>query len=125
MTQNVTAHELAAQFQRAARDVDDAVGKVVEAAAYAVRADAFERVTRDGEDNDNAAHRYAARQIEATPTGDLEMQVGYDTGDDELTAAIEYGSATIAPGGQLSTALETEAPRFARTVVLAALKRMR
>jgi len=125
VNQNLTADQLAAQFARAAREVDDAVAAVVEAAAYAVRGDAYERVTRDGEDNDNDAHRYAARRIDAVPDGKLAMVVGYDNEIVDLASAIEYGSTTIAPGGQLATALDTEAPRFERTVVLAALKRMR
>lgn len=125
MNQNLTADQLAAQFARSAREVDDAVQAVVEAAAYSVRGDAFERVTRDGEDNDNDAHRFAARQIDAVPDGPLSMVVGYDNQIADLAAAVEYGSATIAPGGQLATALDTEAPIFAKTVVLAALKRMR
>ena len=126
MNQNLTADQLAAQFARSAREVDDAVGAVVEAAAYAVRGDAYERVTRDAEtDGDNDAHRYAARRIDAVPDGQLAMVVGYDNEIVDLASAIEYGSTTIAPGGQLGTALDTEAPRFERTVVLAALKRMR
>ena len=125
MNQNLTADQLAAQFDRAAREVDEAVGAVVQAAAYSVRGDAYERVTRDGEDSDNDAHRFAARQIDAVPDGDLGMVVGYDNEIADLAAAVEYGSATIAPGGQLATALDTETPIFAKTVVLAALKRMR
>ena len=126
MNQNLTADRLAAQFARSAREVDEAVQAVVEAAAYSVRGDAYERVTRDGEtDKANDRHRFAARQIDAVPDGNLAMVVGYDNQIADLAAAVEYGSTTIAPGGQLATALDTEAPIFARTVVLAALKRMR
>jgi len=126
MNQNLTADQLAAQFARSAREVDDAVGAVVQAAAYSVRGDAYERVNRDAEtDGPNDRHRFAARQIDAVPDGDLTMVVGYDNQIADLAAAIEYGSATIAPGGQLATALDTETPIFAKTVVLAALKRMR
>ena len=126
MNQNLTAHELAAQLHRSATEVDEAVGAVVEAAAYRVRGDAFDRVSRSGEsDKASDSHRFAARQIDAEPDGELAMTVGYDNRIADLAAAVEYGSTTIAPGGQLATALEAEAPRFGKTVMFAALKRMR
>ncbi len=125
MNQNLTARQLAAQFDHAAADVADAVGKVVVAAAYRVRGQAHDAVAADGGDSKNDSHQFAARHIEAVPDGELEMVVGYDNTIAPLAAAVEFGSATLAPGGQLARALKTQAPIFATTVPLAALKRLR
>lgn len=122
---NISAAQLAAEFNHAADDVADAVGKVVEAAAYRIRGDAFDAVSAAGGPGANDRHRFAARQIEAVPDGPLEMVIGYSGDIDPLAAAIEYGSATISPGGHLAAALRTEEPRFANVVPLAALKRLR
>ncbi len=122
---NVTAAQLAAQFNHAADDVTDAVQAVVEAAAYRIRGNAYDAVSAAGGSGTNDRHRFAARQIEAEPDGPLDMVIGYDNQIEPLAAAIEYGSATISPGGQLATALRTEEPRFAAVVPLAALKRLR
>ena len=122
---NLTAAQLAAQFNRAADDAHDAVQKVVEAAAYRIRGAAYDAVSAAGSGNPNDRYRYAARQIEAVPDGPLGMAIGYDNQIEPLAAAIEYGSATISPGGHLANALETEAPRFEQVVPLAAMKGMR
>lgn len=125
MNQNLTAQQLAAQFDHAAADVTDAVDKVVKAAAYRIRGNAYDAVSADGGGETNDSHQYAARHIEAVPDGELEMVIGYDNTIAPLAAAVEYGSATIAPGGHLAAALKTEAPIFERVVPLAALKRLR
>ncbi len=125
MNQNLTAAQLAAQFDHAAADVTDAVQKVVEAAAYRIRGKAYDAVTSDGEDGDNDRYRFAARHIEAVHDGALEMVIGYDNGIEPLAASIEYGGAAAGPGGHLAKELKTEAPRFAKVIPLAALKRLR
>lgn len=125
MNQTLTARQLAAQFDNAAAEVTEAVGAVVRAAAYRVRGNAHDSVAAGGEGGDNDSYAFAARQIEAVPDGELEMVVGYDNRIAPLAAAIEFGTATGGPGGQLSRALMTEAPIFERVVPLAALKRLR
>lgn len=125
MNQNLTAKQLAAQFDHAAAEVTDAVGKVVEAAAFRMRGAAYDAVSGDGDGGDNDSYSFAARHIDAVPDGALEMVVGYDNSIEPLAAAVEFGGATAGPGGHLAAALKTEAPRFAKVVPLAALKRLR
>lgn len=136
MNQNLTAAQLAAQFDHAATDVTDAVGKVVEAAAYRIRGKAFDAVSGDGgdapgvgddgeEQDNNDPYAFAARHIEAVHDGGLEMVIGYDNAIEPLAASIEYGGAAAGPGGHLAKELKTEAPRFAKVIPLAALKRLR
>lgn len=134
MNQNLTAAQLAAQFENAAADVADAVQKVVEAAAFRLRGRAFDAVAGDeapvigddGEEQDNNdSYAFAARHLEAVPDGALEMVIGYDNTIAPLAASIEYGTASGGPGGQLAKELKTEGPILARTVPLAALKRLR
>lgn len=134
MNQNLTAAQLAAQFDHAATDVTDAVQKVVEAAAYRIRGKTFDAVAGDnepvigddGEEQDNNdSYAFAARHIEAVHDGALEMVVGYDNAIEPLAASIEYGGAATGPGGHLAKELKTEAPRFAKVIPLAALKRLR
>lgn len=120
---NVTATQLAAELARASRMTDKAMDRVVRAAAYAVREDAYNSVTRGTKKNDPAA--YAARQISADPTGPGEMQIGYHNRVADLASKIEHGSVNSGPGGHLAAAAEREAPVLARVIPMAAMKAMR
>lgn len=116
----LTAKQMADQFARAARDVDERVGKVVQAAAYAIRRDAYETLADESD-----AHAYAGRSIQADPVGPMTMQVGYANDIEGLAAAVEYGSATVAPTKALGSAANREAPELQRIAPLAALKALR
>ena len=47
---------------------------------------------------------------------DLDVTIGYSDDVTDLARAVEFGGANTSPGGQLGTALNREAPRFAKMV---------
>ena len=63
--------------------------------------------------------QFAERNIgfERDVPNDLYIKIGYPDDIKQLGKAVEFGSTHRPPGGQLASALEQEAPKFAENVV--------
>ncbi|MBK6887030.1 MAG: hypothetical protein IPH03_11800 [Tetrasphaera sp.] len=100
MNQNLTARQLAAQFDRAAAEVTEAVGAVVRPRHTRARAATpTTRVATTARAGQQRPYGFAARQIEAVPDGDWRWSSGYDNQIEPLAAAIEFGTASRGPAG--------------------------
>jgi hypothetical protein len=70
-------------------------------------------------DAEDESSQFAERNIgfERDVPNDLHIRIGYPDEITPLGKAVEYGSVHRPPGGQLASALEHEAPKFAENVV--------
>lgn len=123
MTRNLTVDQVTADLLRAADQIEERLAPVVGKGASNIAQEARDSVFRSRQwpqtASTNDPQEYAARSLgfDDGDPDDLDVTIGYSSGvPDGLARAVEFGSATTSPGGQLGTALNREAPRFAKMV---------
>lgn len=117
-----TVDMVTADLLRAAKDIDERLAPVVAQGAINIAQSSRDAVFQSGQwpqtESTNDPQEYAARNLgfDDGDPDDLDVTIGYADGVTDLARAVEFGSANTAPGGQLGTALNREAPRFATMV---------
>lgn len=116
----LTLAQVTADYKRAAADIEERLAPVVAQAAINIAEQARANVRRSKAypltASDNDPQEYAARNLGFTDRDpdDLDVVVGYSDDVTSLGRAIEFGTTTAGPGGQIGTATNAELPRFAK-----------
>ena len=125
MTNNMTAAQVAAAFERSANTIQERVAPIVAKGAGNVAQDARNTVRASKQwkptNSGNDPQEFAARSLgfDAGDPDDLDVVIGYDTREvpEVLAQAVEYGSVNTSPGGQLGKSLNREAPRYLKAML--------
>lgn len=118
----LTVDQVTADLLRAAEQIEERLAPVVAKGAINIAQQARDAVFRSSQwpqtSSRNDPQEYAARNLgfDDGDPDDLDVTIGYSDDVTDLARAVEFGSANTSPGGQLGTALNTEAPRFAKMV---------
>ena len=117
-----TVDMVTADLLRAAAQIEERLAPVVAKGASNIAQEARGNVFRSSQWPQTASHNdpqeYAARNLgfDDRDPDDLDVTIGYSDDVTDLARAVEFGGANTSPGGQLGTALNREAPRFAKMV---------
>lgn len=118
----LTVDQVTADLLRAADKIEERLAPVVAKGAINIAQQARDAVFRSNQwpqtASRNDPQEYAARNLgfDDRDPDDLDVTIGYSDDVTDLARAVEFGSANTPPGGQLGTALNLEAPRFAKMV---------